>query len=457
MSDTIKRTTTSEFGNRLARRRLLQGAGAAGLSLALGSHRRAFAQDQPTFSRDYEGTTLNALMEDLTETTVIEEMLPEFAELTGITVQFERVAYPVMHEKLVPQLAAGPGSGTYDFLEVDFYWVYEFARSGWVEPLDDRIAASNRAVDLSRYTDAVLNISSKVDGKTYYVPMYVYPMGLLYRKDLMEDQAFKDEYKAAAGKDLALPTSVEEYVEQIKVVQGLRSEELYGAAMQGMQGDPIVMEFCNYLFSSGGDFYDAEMTKSIINDANGVKAATLYADALNNAAQPGAANADLNDTGALWRQGRAFSAVSYLFLLSDGENLEDSAVKGKGAVTTMPGGTGLTGSWSWGIPTSSPNPDAAWEFIKWVESPDVALRRALGGGVAAQKAIYENQEYVTKYPWMPQVKDLVATGKGLPGVTKQTQLVEVVGRYLSDAVSGGKSPQEAMDAAAEELNELLED
>lgn len=49
----------------------------------------------------------------------------------------------------------------------------------------------------------------------------------------------------------------------------------------------------------------------------------------------------------------------------------------------MPGGHGLTGSWSWGLPVSSPNPDAGWEFIKWVESPDVAMRRALAGGVPA--------------------------------------------------------------------------
>ena len=40
------------------------------------------------------------LMEDLLETTIIEEMLPEFKELTGITDNFEKVAYAEMHEKL---------------------------------------------------------------------------------------------------------------------------------------------------------------------------------------------------------------------------------------------------------------------------------------------------------------------------------------------------------------------
>ncbi len=449
-------TDKTRFPLSLDRRRLLQAAGASGLAIATANHWSGSAGAQETtYSRAFEGTTLNALMEDLLETTLIEEMLPDFEALTGIKVQFEKVVYPVMHDKLVPQLLLGEGSGTYDFLEVDFYWVYEFARSGWVEDLGQRIAGSGGAVDLSRYTDAVLQIGSVVDGSNFYIPMYVYPMGLLYRKDLLEDQAFKDSYKAIAGVDLALPASVDEYVAAIKAINQITPGELYGAAMQGMQGDPIVMEFCNYLFGVGGSFYNADVTAPAINNELGVKALTLYVDAMTNGAQPGATNADLNDTGALWRQGKAFSSASYLFVLADAENLEDSQVKGKGAVTTMPGGSGLTGAWSWGIPKSSPNPDAAWEFIKWVESPEVAMKRALGGSVAAQKAPYENAEYVTKYPWMSQVKDLVATGQGLPAVTKQAQLVEIMGRHLSDAVSGGKVPQEAMDAAAEELKELL--
>jgi ABC-type glycerol-3-phosphate transport system substrate-binding protein len=442
--------------SKINRRLLMGGAGAAGLGATLGTRFAAPASAQEiTYSRDFEGTTLNALMEDLTETTVIEEMLPEFEELTGIKVQFEKVVYPVMHDLLVTQLASGEGNGAYDFLQVDFYWTYEFARSGWVEELTPRIEASNGALDMSRYSEALLNSNSRVDGGTYYVPQYIYPMGLIYRTDLMEDEAFKASYAEIAGKDLAMPESVGEYVEVIKAVQQINSGEMYGGVIQGMQGDPILMEFCNWLYGNGGDFYNEDLTEVIVNNEAGVQALTYFADAVNNAAQPGAANADLNDTGALWRQGKAFSSVSYLFFLSDGETVEDSQVSGKGAITTMPGGTGLTGSWSWGIPVSSPSPDAAFEFIKWVESPEIALRRGMGGGVAAQSALYENEEYIAKFPWLAQVADLAATGKGLPAITRQNQLVEIMGRHLSNAVTGGATPQEAMDAAAEELADLL--
>jgi multiple sugar transport system substrate-binding protein len=454
----------SDFGLRqrtvgqaaLTRRRVLQATAGAGLAVGLahGNLPRSARAQEVSFSRDYEGTTLNLLMEDLLETTIIEEMLPEFTELTGITVNFEKVAYPVMHEKLVPQLAAGPGNGSYDVLEVDFYWVYEFARSGWVEDLGPRIEASDGQVDLARYIPALLDIGSTVDETTYYLPMFPYPMGLIYREDLFNDEAFQSAYQEQTGTELALPDSVESYVAMAEAVSAL-DQDIYGAAMQAQQVDPIVMEFCNFLYGLGGAYYNAEMSAPAINDETGVKAAELYARCVNNAAQPGAAGADLNDTMATYSQGRAFSMISYMFMLSVFNDDDASTVKGVNTMTVMPGGHGLTGSWSWGIPVSSPNPDAGWEFVKWVESPEIAMRRALAGGVPAQEAPYENQEFLAKYPWMPQAKEMIASGEGLPAVTKQAQLVEIMGRHLSDVVSGATSAQEGMDAAAEELTALL--
>jgi multiple sugar transport system substrate-binding protein len=450
----MRRRTVGQIG--LTRRRMLQATAGAGLAVGLPHGKLslpAYAQEI-TFSRDHEGTTLNLLMEDLLETTIIEEMLPEFKELTGITVNFEKVAYPVMHEKLVPQLAAGPGNGSYDVLEVDFYWVYEFARSGWVEDLGQRIEASNGQFDLTRYIPALLDIGSTVDDTTYYVPMYPYPMGLIYREDLLNDEAFQAAYQEQTGAELTLPDSVEDYVAMAEAVSAL-DQDVYGAAMQAQQVDPIVMEFCNFLYGLGGAYYNADMTAPVINDETGVKAAELYARCVNNAAQPGAAGADLNDTMATYSQGRAFSMISYMFMLSVFDDDDASTVKGVNKMTVMPGGHGLTGSWSWGIPVSSPNPDAGWEFLKWVESPEIAMRRALAGGVPAQEAPYENQDFLTKYPWMPQANEMIASGEGLPAVTKQAQLVEIMGRHLGDVVSGAKSAQEGMDAAAEELMALL--
>ena len=141
-------------------------------------------------------------------------------------------------------------------------------------------------------------------------------MGLIYRDDLLNDEAFKEEFNAATGMELAIPDSVEGYVELAKAITDWKGEELYGAAMTAQQVDPIVMEFCNFLYSAGGDYYNADLTAPTINDETGVKAAELYIDCVNNAAQPGAASANYDDSIAVYSQGRAFSSVSFMWMLA---------------------------------------------------------------------------------------------------------------------------------------------
>src|SRR5690606_34178770 len=83
--------------------------------------------------------TINILMETVPDTQFIKELLPEFEAATGHKVELEVVNYAEMHTKLVPQLVAAQGS--YDAIVVDFYWVGEFLKAGWLQPLDERIAA----------------------------------------------------------------------------------------------------------------------------------------------------------------------------------------------------------------------------------------------------------------------------------------------------------------------------
>ena len=77
--------------------------------------------------------TLHALMEDVPESQIIEAMLPEFEKETGIKVQFQRLVYSEMHDKLVTQLTGQ--SSYYNVLEVDFLWAGEFPEAGWLADL----------------------------------------------------------------------------------------------------------------------------------------------------------------------------------------------------------------------------------------------------------------------------------------------------------------------------------
>ena len=113
-----------------------------------------------------QAQTIRILMETVPDTRYIQELLPQFEEETGIDVEIEAISYIDMHSKLVPQLIAPEGS--YDLIVVDFYWVGEFTKAGWLMPLDDLVARDGVNVDV--YVPKLMDLVGRVDGVLYMLP-----------------------------------------------------------------------------------------------------------------------------------------------------------------------------------------------------------------------------------------------------------------------------------------------
>jgi multiple sugar transport system substrate-binding protein len=202
--------------------------------------------------------TINILMESVPDTRFVQEVVPEFEEQTGIEVEIEVVNYAEMHTKLVPQLVAPTGS--YDVIVVDFYWVGEFTKAGWLQPLDERIEANG--FDTSVYFDSLMNLVGQVDGVTYMLPFYNYAMGLTYREDLVNDAQEQRAFKEKYGIELRVPETWDEYMKQVEFftrdTDGDGQTDFYGVVNQGLRPDPIAMEWSNYLYANGGQYYEED-------------------------------------------------------------------------------------------------------------------------------------------------------------------------------------------------------
>lgn len=189
-----------------------------------------------------EDVVLRALMEDVPETKIIEKMLPDFEKQYHIKVQFEKIGYGDMHDKLVSQLIQS--QSYYNLLEVDFLWAGEFSKAGWLTDLTPDVKKSN--FDMSAFIPATVSLINVTANKTTLIPMYNYSMGLIYRTDVLQDEKIKSAYQAEFKKPLEQPKTLEEYVTLAKFIK--KNSDMAGAAMQGQRGDPNSMEFSNYLF-----------------------------------------------------------------------------------------------------------------------------------------------------------------------------------------------------------------
>ncbi|OLP54721.1 ABC transporter substrate-binding protein [Rhizobium rhizosphaerae] len=395
--------------------------------------------------------TLRALMEDVPETRIIEALLPEFTEKTGIKVEFEKIGYPDMHDKLVTQLVSAESA--YNLLEVDFLWAGEFPAANWLVDLKPMADASK--FDTAPFIPSMLDLLGRTADKMPLVPMYNYSMGLIYRTDLISDEKLKAAYKQETGKDLALPQTLEDYVAIAKFMKAKAGVE--GAAMQGQRGDPNAMEFSNYLFSAGGRYLNDDRTVAL-DSPEARKALDLYVDNIKNGAQQGALSATLDDTLRLMCSGKAFSMVTYWWMLPQIDDAKACpAAAGKVALSVMPGGHGESGGWGWGIPANVPEDQqkAAWTFIQWVQSKEIAVKRALQGHAPVRSDVFADPAVLAKYPFYKTAEAVVASGKSFPIFTYSAEFENVLGTQISTAASGGTSTDEAVKASAAGLKDLM--
>ncbi len=411
---------------------------AAGLMLAVSGPTRA--------------ETINILMETVPDTQFIKDLLPEFKAATGIDVEIEAISYIDMHSKLVPQLTSP--SGGYDAIVVDFYWVAEFTKAGWLMPLDELITKDG--VDTSVYVPSLFSLVGKVNDVTYMLPFYNYSMGIIYRKDMLADPKEQADFKAKYGADLKIPTTWAEYRQQVEFftrdTDGDGNRDFYGTINQGQRGDCICMQWSNYLYANGGQYHDANW-KATFNSEAGLKAVEDFKNDIAQHGPTGSESYCFDEANSVFAQGKAYSFVTFNILLSGFDDPASSQVVGKADIAPNPIG-GLNGGWGWAIPNSSANKDAAWTFIKWVESKDIVKKRTLAGGAPTQAWVFDDPDVVAKRPYMDKLKTLVATAQEFPTFTYTVDFVEVLGRELNLAVSGQKDPKEALDLAAAELDAL---
>jgi ABC-type glycerol-3-phosphate transport system substrate-binding protein len=156
--------------------------------------------------------------------------------------------------------------------------------------------------------------------------------------------------------------------------------------------------------------------------------------------------------------GEAFSMVTYWWMLPQIDNAESCPnVAGKVALSVMPGGHGESGGWGWGIAKNVPQEekDAAWTFITWVQSKEIAVARALEGHAPVRADVYTNPEVLAKYPFYKDAMAVVESAKSFPIFTYSAQYEDTLGTQVSLAASGDTTVTEALQAAASGLTDLM--
>lgn len=448
MVESRPKFTDSSAGER-SRRRFLRTAGfAAGVTALAGcTSSRSGSGSGGGSGGGTDVDEITIIMENVYDTTVIKELLPDFEEDADFSVTIEAFPYGTMSEKITTQLRAS--SSTYDIIIVDNPWVGNYAKGELLKPLDDRIDGSD-AVTRDTYMDSLWNTVGAVDGTAYMLPFYNYGLSMLYRTDIAEEEGIDVPQRGM---------SPERYLEVAAALTGDTNgdgeTDMYGAAMQAKKGYKISEEWTNYLYAEGGDILD---DGNVVLDEgdSAVTAVENYMQNLDEAAPDAAKSWGFNQARQLMQNGNAFSMLTYNWMLG---RLSDTDIGDDLAIAEVPGSRSVLGAWGWGIPhnVSDGRANAAWEFLSWVESPEVRRQRCMNGGSPTCSDTLNDDELVSEFSnYYPVVKGLLQDADPLPSAVGGSEMIQTLGTNLSQAVTGSKGPEKAIDDAAAGLRDIRE-
>ena len=323
-----------------------------------------------------------------------------------------------------------------------------------------QLAQAPKLVDLTqRVQDAGFNWNdffqgersvATVNGKIYGVPALVDNLAVVYNKDLFAKAGIPaptsswtwDDFRAAAQAITDAPNNV------------------FGAVFPADASETMVWEYEAMLWEAGGDILTPDNTKAAFNSAAGVRAATM----LQSLKQDGSLYLDYHpDAG---KSEQLFNSGNIGMIITGPWDLSSFPSVNYGVVPMPsfdPGGSHVTiaGPDNWVIfDNGTARVNASWDFLKFLESPDNVLKDSLSTGHLPTRASVEKlpgfSQFDKNFPGTGTfAQNLVNVTKARPQVTQYPQISQFLGQALVSVLLGQKTPQQALDQAAQQSNAVL--
>src|SRR5688572_15705415 len=129
--------------------------------------------------------SINVLMVNNPQMVDLQQLTAEhFTKETGITVNFTVLPENDVRDKISQEFSSQ--AGQYDVASLSNFEIPIYARSRWVAPMDEFIAA-DPAFDQADVLKPMVQSLSGEDGKVYGQPFYGESSFLMYRKDVLQN------------------------------------------------------------------------------------------------------------------------------------------------------------------------------------------------------------------------------------------------------------------------------
>lgn len=418
-------------------RRGFVSASLAGAALAAGfSPTRVFGQQ-------FAGETVRFMSHPGGIRPIINHQIDYIKETLGITVEVIEAGDLVSWQDSLKDLRAG--GGQFDIVMHFPRYNGELAAAGYLRPMDDLIEKYQAAALFENIVDYYRKLYCRWDGKTIAAPVDGDVAMMYYRKDAFESPEHQAKFRAEKGRDLAVPTTWDEFYEVAEFFTGWdwagSGKPGYGFQTSSWDRGFIEQQWAPMMGSYGGAWMDDNASPAW-NNAAGVKALEGTRRLLASAPR-GSASMNWGNTMESFTSEDIALTLWYMDVGRGGLGMGETNPLAKIGYAEWPGATvdGVTRNYNSmfygrvvGISEFAANPDAAFAVIMTLLTPErrvLSLDDPASGSDMFLKTDYDPAIFKTLKP-APEFLDLAqrVLSKGFPEMT-----MPGVGEYI-DALQG---------------------
>ncbi len=459
-------------------------------------------------AKPYAGMEIKVVSETIdTHSYESKVLAPAFTAITGIKITHDLIGEGDVVEKLQTQMQSG--ENIYDAYVNDSdligtHWRYQQVRNLTDWMAGEGAAVTSPTLDLPDFIGT--QFTTAPDGKLYQLPDQQFANLYWFRYDWFNDAKTKEDFKAKYGYDLGVPLNWSAYEDIAEFFTGRDMtyaggpDKVYGNMDYGKKDPSLGWRYTDAWMSMAGmgdqgepnglpvDEWGVRVNEKsqpvgscvarggATNDAAAVYAVTKAIEWLQKYSPPEAAGMVFGEAGPVPAQGAiaqqmfwytAFTAASVApgtpVMNEDGTPKWRMAPSPHGAYWSEGTKVGYQDVGSWTLMKSTPvdRAQAAWLYAQFVTSKTVDLKKADVGLTFIRQSTIDSQHFTDRSPKLGGLVEFYRsparvawspTGTNIPDYPKMAQLWW---QNIGDAMSGDKTPQEALDALCAEQEKVL--
>lgn len=293
-----------------------------------------------------------------------------------------------------------------------------------------------------------------VNGRLVAVPYLANAPVLYYRTDLLKKYGYSGP--PATWTDLASMGA--------KIQQGERAagnQDFWGIVFQGKAYEGLTCDALEWISSSGGGTIVDTNGKVTIDNPNAIQALEFAANMVGNIAPPGVTGFDEEASRAVWQAGNAAFMRNWPYAYTLG-NANDSPIKGKFDITTLPAGpsgnsAGTLGGLELAVSKYSIHPQAAADVAYYFAGQDFQTAFTLATSEPSPvESVYTDPSVLKAIPFFSKMKSVLMSAVPRPAAATGSKYNDV-SRIFFTSVHNVLTKQTSAKSAVSDMSSQLKD